>query len=154
VAILYPLGLLFAIAAAIVLTNRYRRDRARREEASNVAAELVPEIRSLLSACDSAGPTGGTPPPAAHYPLVRQRLPRILRDETLFAVETFYQSIEAYRAADAEMREAFAEGSALALGDKIRAKDRRNRALKDVFYTGEAAVERLSQRAERPKRFG
>lgn len=143
---LVALGLLLAIPVSVVALGRHRRRRERREEAKHIAADLVPEIRSLLAACDSLGPTRGTPPPASRYPLVRQRLPGILADETLFAVETFYQSVEAYRLAASAMREAFAEGSTLDLGDKIRAKDRRDRCLKDVFYSGEAAVERLSKR--------
>jgi hypothetical protein len=136
------------VAASILALHRRRRRRERREEARAVAAELVPEIQALVAGCDLHGPTGGTPPPAARYPLLRQRLPRIVSDPCLFAVETFYQSVEAYRVASSEMKEAFAEGSDVSLGDRIRAKDRRDRCLKDVFYTGEAAVESLSKRLD------
>ena len=41
------------------------------------------------------------------------------------------------------MTAAFAAESDFSLGDRIRAKDRRDRCLKDVYYTGEAALERL-----------
>jgi hypothetical protein len=139
------LGIAIAVAAALAALRRIRLGRERREEANNVAVELIPEIRALLEACDSRLPASGAPPPAPRYALLRQRLPRILSDEALFAVETFYQSVAAYETAENEMRHAFAEGSTLALGDKIRAKDRRDRSLKDVFYTGEMAVERLSK---------
>jgi hypothetical protein len=43
------------------------------------------------------------------------------------------------------MTAAFSTESALGLGDRIRAKDRRDRCLKDVYYTGEAALERLQK---------
>jgi len=140
------LALVGALAAISALAlHRWRRHRERRAEARHIAAELLPEIRALVAACDSGGPTGGVPPEAAHYPVLRQRFPRSLPNEVLFAVETFYQSVASYRTAASEVREAFAEQSSLGLGDKIRAKDRRDRCLKDVFYTAEAALERLSK---------
>jgi hypothetical protein len=43
------------------------------------------------------------------------------------------------------MTAAFTAESDLSLGDRIRAKDRRDRCLKDVYYTGEGALERLQK---------
>ena len=37
----------------------------------------------------------------------------------------------------------FAEDDTSSLGDRIRAKDGRDRCLKDVYLTGEAAVQKL-----------
>ena len=74
-----------------------------------------------------------------------QRLPQVLSSEHYFAVETFYQCVESYRDARATMIEAFDEDDERSLGDRIRAKDRRDRCLKDVYYTGHAAVEKLEQ---------
>jgi hypothetical protein len=121
-----------------------RRKRARRiEEARIVVRDLLPEIRAVMASCDPAGATGAVPVFASRFALVRQRLPRILAKEPLFAVETFYQCVDAYAAASDEMTAAFAPESDLSLGDRIRAKDRRDRCLKDVYYAGEAALERL-----------
>jgi hypothetical protein len=41
------------------------------------------------------------------------------------------------------MAAAFATDSERSLGDRVRAKDRRDRCLKDVHYAGEAALQRL-----------
>ncbi len=121
-----------------------RRKRARGvEEARSVAQDLLPEIRAVIASCDPAGCSGGAPAAGGRFALHRQRLPRILPKESLFAIETFYQCVDAYAAASKEMTAAFAAESDLSLGDRIRAKDRRDRCLKDVYYTGEAALERL-----------
>jgi hypothetical protein len=69
----------------------------------------------------------------------------VLSGEHYFAVETFYQCVESYRDARASMLGAFTEGDDCSLGDRIRAKDRRDRCLKDVYYTGHGAVEKLEQ---------
>jgi hypothetical protein len=53
--------------------------------------------------------------------------------------------VESYRDARVMMIEAFDEGDERSLGDRIRAKDRRDRCLKDVYYTGHGAVEKLEQ---------
>ena len=47
------------------------------------------------------------------------------------------------RAAREAMIEAFEGESEPSLGDRIRAKDARDRGLKDVYYSGEAAIQRL-----------
>jgi hypothetical protein len=67
----------------------------------------------------------------------------VLSGEHYFAVETFYQCVESYREARALILEAFAEDDVRSLGDRIRAKDRRDRCLKDVYYTGHAAIQKL-----------
>jgi hypothetical protein len=130
------------MAMALVF-GLFRRRKRRRLEAQTVALDLVPEVRAMIASCDS----GGEPIAADQYILARHRLPKLLSEEPLFAVETFYQCVEAYRIARAEMIEAFAEASTLRLGDRIRAKDRRDRCLKDVLYTGEAAMQALSRMA-------
>jgi hypothetical protein len=123
-----------------------RRKRARRiEEARSLAQDLLPEIRAVMASCDPAGPSSGAPMEGSRFAVLRQRLPRILPKESLFAVETFYQSVEAYARASTAMTAAFAAESVLSLGDRIRAKDRRDRCLKDVYYAGEAALERLQK---------
>ena len=122
------------------------RKRARRiDQARSLAQNLLPEIRAVMASCDPAGPSGGAPIEGGRFALVRQRLPRILPKESLFAVETFYQCVDAYARASTEITAAFAAESDLSLGDRIRAKDRRDRCLKDVYYTGEGALERLQK---------
>jgi hypothetical protein len=132
------------VAGAIGLRFRFKRAR-RLEEAGRVARELIPEIQAVLASCDPAGASMKEPVAGGRFALVRQRLPAILPRETLFAVETFYQSVEAYARSSEEMTAAFSDGSELSLGDRIRAKDRRDRCLKDVYYTGEAALQRLQK---------
>ena len=138
---------LAALAAALVagaLGLRFHLRRVRRlDEADRIARELIPEIRAVMASCDPAGASMKEPMPGGCFALVRRRLPSILPRESLFAVETFYQCAEAYARASEEMTAAFSAGSELSLGDRIRAKDRRDRCLKDVYYTGEAALERL-----------
>ena len=51
--------------------------------------------------------------------------------------------IESYRAARLHMSASFAEDGTSGLGDRIRAKDGRDRCLKDVYLTGEAAIQKL-----------
>jgi hypothetical protein len=98
-----------------------------------------------MASCDPAGPSSGAPIAGGRFALVRERLPRVLPKESLFAVETFYHCVDVYARASTEMTAAFSTESALGLGDRIRAKDRRDRCLKDVYYTGEAALERLQK---------
>jgi len=100
-----------------------------------------------MASCDPAGPSGGVPLEGGRFARVRERLPELLPKEALFAVETFYQSVDAYARASIEMTAAFSSASELSLGDRIRAKDRRDRCLKDVYYSGEGALERLQQTA-------
>jgi hypothetical protein len=146
-ALVVLLGLL-GLALVLGLLSRYRKDRRRREEAKRIAVELVPEIRAAMAACDPKGLPTDQLVATSHFGLSRQRLPRVLNEEALFAVETFYQCVDAYQESAKAMHEAFvdrSESPPLSLGDKIRAKDRRDRCLKDVFYTGESALERLSK---------
>ena len=135
--------LTLVVAAGLVRLWLHRKRARRIEEALRIAQDLLPEIRAVMASCDPAGPAGGAPIQGGRFALVRQRLPRILPKESLFAVETFYQCVEAYARASTEMIAAFSPESALSLGDRIRAKDRRDRCLKDVYYTGEGALERL-----------
>jgi hypothetical protein len=113
----------------------------RRRSARDAALELVPEVRAILASCDG----GGEPEASDRFTRFRHLLPRVFSNEALFAVETFYQCVDAYREARAAMIEAFGEGTTLSLGDRIRAKDRRDRCLKDVLYTGAAALQALSR---------
>jgi len=143
----YP-TIAIALGAAVVLClllRRFARRGARKEEARDLARDLIPEIRATMASCDPAGTPGGVSLTGTLFARVRARLPLILPRESLFAVETFYQCVEAYTRASAEMTAAFAPGSELSLGDRIRAKDLRDRCLKDVYYTGEAACERLQK---------
>jgi membrane protein YqaA with SNARE-associated domain len=141
----YPLiAASLVVGAALFLLGRRWVERARkRDRARALARDLLAEIESLMASCDPASPSGGTPLAPVHYPRVRAQLPAILPKEQLFAVETFYQCVEACREALLEMRAAFAAETDRSLGDRVRAKDRRDRCLKDVFYSGEAALERL-----------
>jgi len=139
------LVLALAVAGALVGFGSHRKRNQRREEARSVAQDLLPEVRAVMASCDPAGPSGGAPIEGGRFALVRQGLPRILPKESLFAVETFYQCVDAYARASTEMTAAFSPDSDLSLGDRIRAKDRRDRCLKDVYYTGEVALERLQK---------
>lgn len=130
--------LLFAAATAAVITVLYAGRKAKhRREARELAARMVPEIRAILE--DSEVRAGDT----AVYTTSRGRLPLILSKETLFAVETFYQSADALARASEAMKAAFAQRGETSLGDRIRAKDQRDRSLKDVYYAGEAAIQKL-----------
>ena len=139
-----------AIVAALVLMGavwaaRGRRRSARAKEARAVAEELLPEIRALMESSDPKGVSDGEPALAHHYEAYRQRLPQVFPKEYLFAVETFYQCVESYREARTFMSDSFDEGIAPSLGDRIRAKDLRDRCLKDVYYTGDAAAQKLER---------
>ena len=137
--------LLFAGLAALVIWqgSRYRRRRAKRDEASQIALELEPEICSLIESSDPANDSDGEPAVASYYPRERERLARVFPKEPLFAVETFYQCIEAYRRARLDLLQTMRrdDAASVSLGDKVRAKDLRDRSLKDVYYTGEAALQ-------------
>jgi hypothetical protein len=137
------LVLAVAVAGVFVGWRSYRKRSRRRDEARSNAHALLPEIRAVMTSCDPAGPSGGAPIVGGRFAESRERLPAILQKEALFAVETFYQCVEAYARSSQEMTAAFAAESALSLGDKVRAKDRRDRCLKDVYYSGEGALERL-----------
>lgn len=138
-------ALALVVAAGLVRLWLHRKRARRIDEARSLAQDLLPEIRVVMASCDPTGPSGGAPKEGGRFALVRQRLPRILPKESLFAVETFYQCVEAYARASTEMTAAFSAESDLSLGDRIRAKDRRDRCLKDVYYTGEGALERLQK---------
>ena len=124
---------------------RNRRRAVRLGQARDVAEELLPEIRALMESADPKSLSDGEPARARHYEVCHQRLPQVLSGEQYFAVETFFQCVESYRDARVMMIEAFDVGDERTLGDRIRAKDRRDRCLKDVYYTGDGAVEKLEQ---------
>jgi hypothetical protein len=137
-------AVVLAVVVALFIGWEFHRNRSRkRDEARSVVRELLPEIRAVMTSCDPAGPSGGAPMEGGRFAESRERLPAILPKEALFAVETFYQCVEAYARSSQEMTSAFAPSSELSLGDKVRAKDRRDRCLKDVYYSGEGALERL-----------
>jgi hypothetical protein len=129
------------VKAASLVLGLFRRGKRRRSEARNVALELVAEMRAILASCDGGGE------PAAFHRFTRSRhlLPELFSKETLYAVETFYQCVDAYRDARVSMIEAFGEASTSSLGDRIRAKDHRDRSLKDVLFAGEAAIQSVSR---------
>lgn len=141
------------IAVALVVgcaiwLAKTRRKAERLSRARDVAGELLPEIRALMDSADPTSPSEGEPPLASHYQARHEQLPQVLSGESYFAVETFYQCVESYRGARASMMDAFTEGTEgedVSLGDRIRAKDRRDRCLKDVYYTGHGAVEKLER---------
>jgi hypothetical protein len=139
------LALAVAVAGMFVGWRSHRKRGRRRDEAGSIARDLLPEIRAVMTSCDPAGPSGGAPIEGGRFAESRERLRGILPQEALFAVETFYQCVEAYARSSKEMTAAFAPSSELSLGDKVRAKDRRDRCLKDVYYSGEGALERLQK---------
>lgn len=138
-------ALALVVGAGLVRLWIHRKRARRIDEARSVASDLLPEIRAVMASCDPAGPSGGAPLAGGRFAVVRQRLPRVLPKESFFAVETFYQSVDVYARASTEMTAAFSQESDFSLGDRIRAKDRRDRCLKDVYYTGEGALERLQK---------
>ncbi|HJS73190.1 MAG TPA: hypothetical protein VJ921_02800 [Vicinamibacteria bacterium] len=129
-----------AAAGGLALVGLRARRARRIEEARAIARDLIPEIRATMASCEP----GGAPVASGRFALVRERIPRILSKEAAYAVEAFYRSVEAHADASREMFAAFGGDSSLSLGDKVRAKDRRDRCLKDVYYSGEGALERLS----------
>lgn len=104
----------------------------------------MPEIRSILASADPHGASGGRPTEATVYEKRRDEIETSLNAEARFAVHLFYRSVEAYDEARRGMEEAFGEESGVSLGDRIRAKDWRDRCLKDVYLTGEAATSKLA----------
>lgn len=132
-------AIILLVAGLTVLVAHALRERSRRREAAEVARTLVPEIRAVLASLETE------PVEPLDYSRLRERLPKVLPKDALFAVETFYQCNEALHHAAQAMAAAFTEANGLSLGDRIRAKDRRDRCLKDVHYTGAAAVERLGR---------
>ncbi|MDX1390288.1 MAG: hypothetical protein R3344_13950 [Acidobacteriota bacterium] len=139
------LGVVVIVAALAGVIVRGRRRASRLRRARDVAEELLPEIRAVMESADPASSTEGEPASTTHYRAVCEHLPQVLSGEQYFAVETFYHCVESYRDARAVMIEAFAEDDERSLGDRIRAKDRRDRCLKDVYYTGHGAVEKLEE---------
>lgn len=140
---------IWAIAiGAVVVTWLARHQilrRRRLRRAQSVARELAPEIRSLMQAADPNGPSEGDPGISPVYSAYQLEISALFPREVLFAVETFYQCLEAYRDARRRMIEAFAESSEASLGDRIRAKDLSDRCLKDLFYSGSASLEHLEK---------
>jgi hypothetical protein len=126
--------------ARLMLQSRRRTHRAR-----SLARELVPEIRRIMEASDPKAESDGDPGEAPVFKAHRQDIPAVFSREALFSVETFYQCLEAYRDARLRMTEAFSDSSDVSLGDRIRAKDRRDRLLKDLFYSGAASLEHLEE---------
>lgn len=127
---------------ALALGLRWHR---RRKFARVTAARLLPEIRELVTSADPKSATEGEPTDAPVYTSEATEIGSLLPPEIVYALETFYGCLADYRSARLEMHQAFAEGSELSLGDRIRAKDRRDRSLKNVLYTGEAAIQKLSR---------
>lgn len=134
-------AVLAALAGAL-LVRRASASR-RRERARRVAEELLPEIRSILASADPHGRTEGRPAEAVAYPRRAGELASALAPEVRFAVDLFYRAVVAYDEARVAATAAFRDDSGLSLGDRIRAKDRRDRCLKDVYLTGEAASQKL-----------
>ncbi len=142
--------MIWVIVAALALGGagwlaRSRRRAVRLGRARDVAGELLPEIRALRDSADPKSPSDGEPTRARHYEAHHQRLPQVLSGEHYFAVETFYQCVESYREARARMIDAFAEGDQRSLGERIRAKEPRDRCLKDVYDTGYGAAQKLEE---------
>ena len=108
-----------------------------------VARELIPEIRELIDSSDPKGLSDGEPVAAKRYEAEQKRLPQVLPNDSLYAVETFYRCVDSYRSARTHMARSFSENDTISLGDRIRAKDGCDRCLKDVYLTGEAAVQKL-----------
>ncbi len=117
--------------------------RSRGRTRMRVARELIPEIRELIDSSDPKGLSDGEPVAAKRYEAEQKRLPQVLPNDSLCAVETFYRCIDSYRSARTHMARSFSEIDTISLGDRIRAKDGRDRCLKDVYLTGEAAVQKL-----------
>ena len=139
----WTLLVVFALRALVAWSVARSRRVARARAARSVATQLLPEIRELIDSSDPRGRSDGATVAAKRYEAEQKRLPQVLPKESLHAVETFYRCVESYRAARAHMTASFAEDDTSSLGDRIRAKDGRDRCLKDVYLTGEAAVQKL-----------
>jgi len=133
----------FALGGLVVWLVARSRGRARMRAARELATELILEIRALVDSSDPKGRSEGEPITVKRYDAERERLPQVLPNEPLYAVKTFYSCVESYRTARTHMSASFAEDDTISLGDRIRAKDGRDRCLKDVYLTGEAAVQKL-----------
>ena len=140
-------------AGAVVATwlaRRFIRVRRRSRRAESVARDLVPEIRAIIQRADPKGDSDGDPGMTPVYTAHRQEVSALFSQEVLFAAETFYQGFEAYRDARRAMIEAFSEASEASLGDRIRAKDLRDRCSQDLFYSGAALLEHLEKLSRAP----
>ncbi|MGH9336829.1 MAG: hypothetical protein ACRD21_24070, partial [Vicinamibacteria bacterium] len=60
------------IAASVLAWWTLRERHRRAKEARSLATVLVPEIRSILTSCDPAGPSSGTPLAGDQFKSVRQ----------------------------------------------------------------------------------
>ncbi len=140
------LVILLGAVATVVAVRRHRATECRAERA--LSEKLLPEIRALLKASDPRSPSQGVPPSALLYDEMRAELVRSMREELRFAVEAFYGSLASYRHASELMTRAFQDSSdegPVSLGDRIRAKDQRDRLLKDVYDSGAFAIEKLER---------
>ena len=72
------------------------RGRARMRAARDLATELIPEICALIDSSDPKGRSEGESVAAKRYNAERERLPQLLPNEPLCAVETFYSCVESY----------------------------------------------------------
>ena len=135
--------LLVGLGGIVLWLLARSRGRARKEAARELATELLPEIRALIASSDPKGRSAGEPGTAKRYEAKQERSIQVLPSEPLYAVEVFYRCVESYRASRRHMAASFAEDDTSSLGDRIRAKDGRDRCLKDVYLTGEAAVQKL-----------
>lgn len=140
-------GVLTGLTAVGVYVWRSRREEHARR-GHGIAEQLLPEISALVSSSDPNGRTNGEPVASAAYEACRDAVDRELDAEPRYAVETFYRSVASYRQAREQMQESFTEApddEAPSLGDRIRAKDQRDRLLKNVYDSGAFAIEKLEQ---------
>ena len=135
--------LLLGVGGLVAWLVARSRGRLRMRAARALATELLSEIRELIDSSDPKGRSEGEPGAAKRYEAKQERLPQVLPNELLYAVQTFYRCVESYRTARTHMSASFAEDDTSSLGDRIRAKDGRDRCLKDVYLTGEAAAQKL-----------
>ncbi len=135
---IYLFAAVLALVVMVALGIRSRRHRA-----AGAASQLIPEIRNIMSSADPKGTSEGDPVPAEAYASLRDRLPRLFSAEQSYGLTAFHDCVIAYREARGQMLAAFAGGNELSLGDRIRAKDLRDRCLKDLYYAGEAAIQKL-----------
>jgi hypothetical protein len=128
--------------AATALWLRARRGHRRR--GLELARDLAPEIRALKQECERSTDERLLCRREV-YERRKPELDRLFSKDVVFAVKTFYDCLEAHREAANTMRQLFDAGEKHSLGDRIRAKDRRDRLLKDVYFSGEAALEKLDR---------